>query len=209
MNPLTRHLRLLATVTAVTGALAGCSASAPPPARSPVTSAATSGNEAAGPQPIPASAALTPTRVVIPAIGADLTGLEQLTRDPATGQLNAPVDYDKAGYYVNGAVPGDPGPAVVAGHVDDMVGPKVFYRLRELTNGQKITVTRSDGTNVTFRVDSVQQYPKGAFPTDAVYGPAPGSSLRLITCGGVFDAAARSYRDNVVVYASQISNAAA
>lgn len=90
-----------------------------------------------------------------------------------------------------------------------MVGPKVFYRLRELTNGQKITVTRSDGTNVTFRVDSVQQYPKGAFPTDAVYGPAPGSSLRLITCGGVFDAAARSYRDNVVVYASQISNAAA
>lgn len=37
----------------------------------------------------------------------------------------------------------------------------------------------------------------------SMYGPAPGNSLWLITCGGVFDAAARSYRDNVVVYASE------
>jgi len=28
---------------------------------------------------------------------------------------------------------------------------------------------------------------------------------RLITCGGSFDATARSYRDNIVVYASEVS----
>ncbi len=64
-------------------------------------------------------------------------------------------------------------------------------------------MTRSDGRRVTFRVDAVEQYPKDQFPTAAVYGPQPGASLRLITCGGSFDKTARSYRDNIVIYASQ------
>jgi hypothetical protein len=34
-----------------------------------------------------------------------------------------------------------------------------------------------------------------------VYEVRPDSELRLITCGGVFDAADRSYLDNVVVTA--------
>jgi hypothetical protein len=38
-------------------------------------------------------------------------------------------------------------------------------------------------------------------PTERVYGPTPDRALRLITCGGPFDYARRSYRDNVVVYA--------
>jgi len=206
------------TVLAALLLVSGCASNAPTPTLStrtlssptptsgpvaPVESTSP-GGELVGPQPIPASATITPTRVVIPAIGVDQTNLEQLTRNPGTGELNAPVDFDKAGYYVNGATPGDPGPAVIAGHVDDTRGPKVFYRLRELKTGDPVTVTRSDGAVVTFRVDAVEQYPKGAFPTDAVYGPAPGSSLRLITCGGVYDPAARSYRDNIVVYASEV-----
>ncbi len=206
------------TVLAALLVVSGCASNAPTPTLSartlssptptsgpvaPVESTSP-GEELVGPQPIPASATITPTHVVIPAIGVDQTNLEQLTRNPGTGELNAPVDFDKAGYYVNGATPGDPGPAVIAGHVDDTRGPKVFYRLRELKTGDPVTVTRSDGAVVTFRVDAVEQYPKGAFPTDAVYGPAPGSSLRLITCGGVYDPAARSYRDNIVVYASEV-----
>lgn len=206
------------TVLAALLVVSGCATNAPTPTLSTPTlstptpssgpvapvESASPGAELVGPQPIPASATVAPTRVVIPAIGVDQTNLEQLTRNPGTGELNAPVDFDRAGYYVDGATPGDPGPAVIAGHVDDTRGPKVFYRLRELKTGDPVTVTRSDGAVVTFRVDAVEQYPKGAFPTDAVYGPAPGSSLRLITCGGVYDAAARSYRDNIVVYASQV-----
>jgi hypothetical protein len=34
-----------------------------------------------------------------------------------------------------------------------------------------------------------------------VHGPTPDRALRLITCGGSFDYAERSYRDNIVVYA--------
>ena len=43
---------------------------------------------------------------------------------------------------------------------------------------------------------------KDAFPSERVYAPTTGPSLRLITCGGRFDRSVRSYEDNVVVYAS-------
>jgi len=36
-----------------------------------------------------------------------------------------------------------------------------------------------------------------------VYGPIPNAELRLITCGGAFDAAAGHYLSNVVVYATE------
>jgi hypothetical protein len=62
-------------------------------------------------------------------------------------------------------------------------------------------VARADGTTVHFAVNSVVQYPKQAFPTEAVFGPAPEPLLRLITCGGSFDRSRGSYRDNVVVTA--------
>lgn len=164
-----------------------------------------SGPTLSGPQPIPQRAEVSPDRVRIPAIGVDTSDLEDLARDTGTGELLPPVDFARAGWYVDGPVPGDAGPSVIAGHVDDRSGPKVFYRLRELVSGDEVQVTRSDGREVTFRVDGVEQYPKGEFPTAAVYGPQPGSSLRLITCGGVFDDAERSYRDNIVVYASEVT----
>ena len=40
-----------------------------------------------------------------------------------------------------------------------------------------------------------------AFPTEAIYGDAPGSQLRLITCGEDFDDTSRRYSDNIIVYA--------
>ena len=139
-----------------------------------------------------------PTRLRIPAIGVD-TGLESLHLD-RTGVLTPPENFAKAGWYADGTSPGDPGPAVIAGHVDSRRGPAVFYRLRELTPGDRIDVLRG-GRTVRFTVVSAAWYPKDAFPTDRVYGPTPDRQLRLITCGGVFDRRLRSYRDNLVVYA--------
>lgn len=139
-----------------------------------------------------------PTRLRIPAISVD-TALESLHLDTAD-VLTPPTDFTEAGWYADGTAPGDPGPAVIAGHVDSRRGPAVFYRLRELTPGDRIDVVR-DGRTVRFTVVSSAWYPKNAFPTDQVYGPTPDRQLRLITCGGVFDHQLRSYRDNLVVYA--------
>ena len=80
----------------------------------------------------------------------------------------------------------------------------MFYRLRELSPGDEVEVRQQDGDLVRFVVSKVEKYPKDTFPTAKVYGPVPGSALRLITCGGTFDRAAGSYRDNLVVYANPV-----
>lgn len=142
-----------------------------------------------------------PVAMSIPALS--VTGpLEDLVADPRTGELAAPADPSRAGWYAAGVVPGDQGPAVIGGHVDSRSGPGVFFRLRTLHPGDLIDVTRSDGRTVRFSVIAVARYPKDMFPTEAVYGPTPGPELRLVTCGGTFDRAARSYDDNVVVDAA-------
>ena len=92
----------------------------------------------------------------------------------------------------------------MAGHVDWGGSPGVFYDLRSLAPGDRITVTRADGTAVVFAVASVQQFPKDAFPSAAVYGDLDHPGLRLITCGGSFDRGARSYVDNIVVFADLV-----
>jgi hypothetical protein len=76
-----------------------------------------------------------------------------------------------------------------------------------LKPGDEVTVDRRDGTRAIFRVSRVAQYPKDKFPTDEVYGDVEGPQLRLITCGGDFNQDAKSYRDNIVVYADLMKTA--
>jgi hypothetical protein len=141
-----------------------------------------------------------PLRLRVPSAGID-TALNAVALDEA-GVLAPPDDPGTAGWFADGPAPGETGPAVVAGHVDGALGPGVFSRLRDVAVGDPILVARSDGSTARFTVTRVARHPKSAFPTGEVYGPTPGAELRLITCGGAFDRAAGSYRDNVVVYAA-------
>ena len=141
-----------------------------------------------------------PVRLVIPKLRVS-TRLVGLRKD-ATGRLQVPADPMRAGWYSQGPAPGDLGPAVLAGHVDSYSGPGVFVGLQRLAKGDEIDVRRADGTTAAFAVSAVRTYAKRRFPTADVYGSAPGvRALRLITCGGAFDRASRSYRSNVVVFA--------
>jgi sortase (surface protein transpeptidase) len=107
-----------------------------------------------------------------------------------------------AGWYAPGTRPGDPGSAVILGHVDSKRGPAVFFRLRELRRGDAVTIRRADGSSVRFVVQRTEQYPKDRFPTDAVYYPTLTPALRLVTCGGEFDATIGRYRSNLIVFAT-------
>jgi sortase (surface protein transpeptidase) len=148
-----------------------------------------------------------PVRLEIPGIGVD-TRLQRLGKEQ-DGTVAVPGGrhrWDEAGWYAGGPRPGDPGSAVILGHVDSKSdGPAVFYRLRELRRGDQIKVVRADGSVVRFTVDRVEQYPKTRFPTDAVYYPTGTPKLRLVTCGGTFDYEQRSYRSNVIVFADLAS----
>jgi LPXTG-site transpeptidase (sortase) family protein len=144
-------------------------------------------------------AGIRPLRVEIPSIGVDAP-IEGIALN-AAGELAPPVLAPDAGWYAGSSLPGAIGPSVIAGHVDSLTGPAVFARLRELTPGDTVEVSRSDGRTVRFRVTQVAQYRKDRFPTAAVYGPTPAGALRLITCGGSYDRRGAGYPDNVVVYA--------
>ncbi len=143
-----------------------------------------------------------PVRLRIPAADVD-TPLDRLGR-AADGTIEVPSDYDTAGWFQEGPRPGQPGPAVVLGHVDSRRGPAVFFRLSGLAAGAEVLVDRADGSTAAFRVTATHRVPKAAFPTDEVYGPTLEASLRLVTCGGGFDRATGSYRDNVIVYAEPV-----
>jgi sortase (surface protein transpeptidase) len=144
-----------------------------------------------------------PVRVEIPAIGV-ASRLVRLGL-AADGTMEVPDDYDLAGWFTGGPMPGQDGPAVIVGHIDSKTGPAVFYRLGDLRPGDAVRVQRADGAWLAFEVTGTARYPKSQFPTGAVFGPVPGPVLRLVTCGGAFDRASGHYLDNLVVTARPAS----
>jgi sortase (surface protein transpeptidase) len=149
------------------------------------------------PRPVAAPVSLT-----IPVIGVD-TKLITLGLNP-NGTLEVPTTTTVAGWYTGGPRPGAIGSAIIVGHVDNKSGPGVFFRLKQLSRGDKVYVRRADGTLAVFRVTLVRKYPKDHFPTDSVYGPTPDAELRLITCGGTFDSTTGHYLSNYIVYAVEV-----
>jgi sortase (surface protein transpeptidase) len=110
-----------------------------------------------------------------------------------------------AGWYNGSPTPGETGSSVIVGHVDSARdGPAVFYPLRLVEPGDRIVVTRADGSTAAFAVTRVALYPKDAFPTREVYGPADRPTLTVITCGGVFDRTHGTYRSNLIVFTRAI-----
>jgi len=110
-------------------------------------------------------------------------------------------------WYDKGPAPGQSGAAAILGHVDaEKVGPAVFYQLGNLRPGAKIYVRLRNGRTVIFEAYSVALYPKSKFPTARVYGYTSWPTLRLITCGGLFDPRTGHYLGNVVAYASYVGS---
>ena len=144
-----------------------------------------------------------PVSLVIPSIGVT-SALVHLGLT-SSGALQVPPSTSVAGWYTGSPRPGSIGSAVIAGHIDSVTGPGIFFRLSQLQRGDRVYVKRADGTIAVFEVTEVQMYAKDAFPTAAVYGAVPDPELRLITCGGTFDYTTRSYLSNTVVFAKEDS----
>lgn len=184
---------------------AGCAAPGPPSVSGPPASTAAPASPSPtrdAVKPTPAATAVDPSRVVIPALGLD-EQLIPLGLAP-DGAMEVPVDYDEVGWFTGVGRPGGTGPTVIAAHVDSPTGPAVFQRLDEVAVGDLVEVHDVDGTLHTYRVTETADYPKAAFPTARVFGATAADTLRVITCGGVFDRDAGSYLDNRVVFAERV-----
>ncbi len=136
-----------------------------------------------------------PRYLEVPAIDAssNLVGVG-LTEDGA--QQVPPLDKpQQAAYFRNAPEPGEPGAAIIVGHINGNGVDGVFADLDQLEPGDEILVD-----DRTFEVYAVETFPKGEFPADRVYGPTDGPEIRLITCGGEFDAGSGNYLSNIIAF---------
>jgi hypothetical protein len=148
-----------------------------------------------------------PVSVAIPTIGVK-SKLLRLGRnnDGTMAVPNLITSAGEAAWYKYSVTPGQIGTAVIEGHVDSYQGPAVFFRLGALRPGNRINVTLADGITAVFRVTGVREYAKNKYPANTVYAPVNYAALRLITCGGDFDAVTGHYLTSVVVFASLVSS---
>jgi len=140
-----------------------------------------------------------PVRVIIPAIGVSAPVIPLGLN--ADGTMQVPHSFSATGWFQPGPEPGEPGPAIVVGHVDSRSGPGVFYRLRALGRGDRVKIVLANRRALQFVVTGSREASKRNFPTKLVYRRTSGPTLRLITCGGRFDSSTGHYVDNHIVFA--------
>jgi hypothetical protein len=152
--------------------------------------------------PDPFAARGAPVRLEIPAIRVD-AALETggFTKE---GAIGAPKDWDKAAWHSAGFRPGEPGNALIAGHLDnDRGGPAVFWDLNELAVGDEVRVTYANGESLTFQVgesELVDSTVQDSQTFDRILGPADEPRLNLMTCDGAWDQGAATYTKRLVVF---------
>jgi LPXTG-site transpeptidase (sortase) family protein len=115
--------------------------------------------------------------------------------------LEPPQDPSVAGWWSEGAAPGEPqGSAVVVGHTVRSRDGGVFDDVRDLSVGDAIQVKGSDST-LTYRVQSIDVLSKKEVARDAeeIFAQTGAGRLVLITCDD-WDGAA--WRSNIITIAA-------
>ncbi|OHX51378.1 hypothetical protein BB776_03190 [Planococcus salinarum] len=92
----------------------------------------------------------------------------------------------------------------MAGHVDGLSQPGIFYDLNKLEPGDEIHITGTDGTELLFVVRAKKSYPPEDAPIQEIFGHSSASQLNLITCTGVFDESTGDYEERLVIYTDLI-----
>lgn len=150
-----------------------------------------------------------PVFLSIPDLGVEsevvTTGMD------ATLSIVVPDDVLVTAWYDGSRRLGAPlGSTVIVGHRDSATqGTGALYGVEELPLGASITVNDRGGARHNFTVTSVELIDKAHLPAEAarIFSRTGSYRLVLITCGGDFDEAARSYLSNVVITALPASAA--
>ena len=146
-----------------------------------------------------------PITLRIPKIGVDAP-IESVGVD-STGAMATPTTAFRTAWYDGGTVPGQPGSAVIDGHLDSRIyGAAVFWRLGELIPGDKIEVEMPGKRSLTFVVERVAVYPYNDAPLGEIFANSDEPRLNLITCSGIFDRSSHNYDRRRVVYSKLVEN---
>jgi len=145
-----------------------------------------------------------PVELQIPSLHIDAP-IWQVGEDDGGG-MESPWSDTAVGWFAPGFVPGQPGNAVIAGHVDWVDHAAVFYYLKNLSPGDLVNVVMDDGGVLSFAVDEVDQYDDTDTPMEQIFGNSDQPHLNLITCGGVFDHSSHNYDHRLVVYTTLVQS---
>jgi LPXTG-site transpeptidase (sortase) family protein len=141
----------------------------------------------------------TPVRLVIPAINLDAK-IEARGLD-SKRSLDTPKDFHDVAWYKLGPRPGDPGNAVMNGHVNWWTGDAVFTHLSRLRAGDEVRVVRADGGVVVFKVTGKSTVDANA-RVASLFAPSAQATLTLITCTGIWNALTQSDTQRLLVSAA-------
>ncbi len=152
---------------------------------------------------LPTVAARSPVPIRLVVATAALNMAVKSVGVGADGQMALPADPTDIGWYRFGPGPADrAGSVVLGGHLDSRefgVGP--LSRLRKVRPGDLIEITMTDRSVAGYRVTTVKNIPKQKLAVDDLFDREGSRRLRIVTCGGPYDADAGGYRDNLVVTA--------
>lgn len=141
-----------------------------------------------------------PLRIHIPRISVD-AAIEQVGIQ-ADGSMGAPNDPMNAGWYSLGPRPGEPGNAVLDGHVNWWRGASgVFENLHTLVAGDTITIENDRGETTSFVVRKSKTYTAGARADDVFTATDAVPHLNIITCSGTWNTAMQQYEERLVIFA--------
>ena len=151
------------------------------------------------PTPMQGGGIEAPFALRIPRIGVD--ALVMPIKSNEEGILQPPRNISVAGWWSDGAAPGEPqGSAVLVGHAVTNKSGGVFDDLGSLSRGDAIEVKGLHST-LTYRVKSIEVLSKGDFARDAgeIFAQTGAGRLVIITCD---DWDGTVWRSNIITIAA-------
>ncbi len=141
----------------------------------------------------------TPVRLVIPSINVNAV-VEARGLDSGRN-METPADFHDVAWYRLGPRPGEPGDALINGHVNWWTGGAVFTQLAKLRPGDEISVIRADGVEVRFHMTGSQRVAANA-RVASLFAPGATATLTLITCSGDWNPFTQSDTQRLLVSAA-------
>jgi hypothetical protein len=132
-----------------------------------------------------------------------------VTMEIVNGVMQNPPGPWVVAWYRQTATLGEQGNVVLSGHVDYWdVGPSVFFNVRDLVQGDTITLIGENDTTYDYAVEWSEIFDIAALTggkLQEVVGPIDAPSVTMITCGGEFDYANGEYLSRMVVRGTLIA----
>ena len=141
----------------------------------------------------------------IPAIAVANTRILQLGL-LSNDSIAVPDNIYDTGWYDRSSKPGQTGAMFIYGHVSSWTADGVFYKLKELTAGDKIIITSGDNTTYTYQVVSTKIYPYNNVDMNQVLAPIESNTpgLNLMTCTGQIIRGTSEFSERLVVFTSLV-----